>query len=74
MPRSPAMITAAFSPMAIAVLYVLAPTFDGMILRSKRVHVSLYVEIGENAFSHTGNLQTKNTVYIQPRVDDPTFL
>ena len=39
--KSSAIRTAAFSPIAIAVLYVFAPTFPGEILQSENAHCSV---------------------------------
>ena len=44
-PKSSAIITAAFSPIAIAVLYVLAPTLSGEILQSEekyQIYINLF--------------------------------
>lgn len=55
-PNSSAIITAAFSPMAIAVLYVLAATFEGVMLQSIQ-EVWLSTLIWKRNFTkHTGNL------------------
>jgi len=63
---------AAFSPTAIAVLYVLAPTLAGTILRSKRALSSSDCH-DEAPIIHTCYLQTFNTIDVEPRIYDPAL-
>ena len=68
-------MTAAFSPIAIAVLYVLAPTLPGAILQSEKKRDSnMYQVFVKSSRIITGYLQVLHTVYIQPLINYPALL
>ena len=72
-PRSSAMMTAAFSPIAIAVLYMLAPTLLGVILQSKQKDQTCNKLSQKNGKLVTGDFQVLYTIYIQPCINNPTL-
>ena len=61
------MRTAAFSPIAIVVLYVLAPTLAGRMLKSKRAPSS---DSQLQPSIHTCDLQTLDTIDVEPGIYD----
>ena len=66
-PKSSAIRTAAFSPIAIAVLYVFAPTFPGIMLQSKGAHYSVKLPRGAS-IRRTCHFQALRSIHVQPRV------
>ena len=71
-PRSSAIRTAAaFSLIAIAVLYVFAPTFSGAMLQSKRCIMLSKVLPSQSIAMHTCDLQILRSIHFQPGSTKP---
>jgi hypothetical protein len=66
------MMTAAFSPMAIAVLYVFDPTFSGIMLMSARA--LLFAVQKRRGFCFTCNLEILYTINVEPFVNYSTLI
>jgi len=66
-------MTAAFSPMAIAVLYVFDETFSGIMLMSFET-INYFQHSGEDKRLHTCNFEVLDAIYIEPFVNYSTLI